>query len=285
MFEWWRHHGWGGPLFHYHIHDYYSSGVYRGWGLFEPDTTTAKPVRAAAIGWAAKTRPVVQITDIPLDIQSVPNDAQKAASPITLTWNRPRVVGNLLVSAIGVDKNASSLPVPTGWTALGSAYQGTSVGGRLVARIATNTADDNITWTWATSGVGAAAVMTQISLLNPNLADAMSAVVPNPVSDTNATSLTASLGVQAAAGLLIAASGMDSANSQTWNYPKFDNEFVPAGGGSAGATSGQPGVGIAVRYVEAGETAQVTSLWQEAGSTPAGTTRSDQQFLVLAKVA
>jgi hypothetical protein len=64
----------------------------------------------------------------------------------TVTLDAAATVGNLIVTVIGVDKSATTITVPTGYTSIGAVYVGASVSGWMAYKISVG-GETAIQWT------------------------------------------------------------------------------------------------------------------------------------------
>jgi hypothetical protein len=77
-----------------------------------------------------------------------------STSPTT-TLDAGATAGNLIVTAIGVDKSAITITVPTGYTSMGAVYVGTSVSGWMAYKVAVG-GETAVQWTVGAYTNGAA---------------------------------------------------------------------------------------------------------------------------------
>ena len=58
--------------------------------------------------------------------------------------------GNVLITAISIDKNSGTITIPSGWTVIGATYVSGSVSGAWAYKISDGT-EGTVTWNWATT--------------------------------------------------------------------------------------------------------------------------------------
>lgn len=129
--------------------------------------------------------------------------------------------GSLIVATIGVDKNASSIAVSSGWT-LAKTYISASTGGAIAIRWATG--DDDITWTLGASR-GVAATYSEFSGFT-----SMPSVVATGQSstgETNVSVVSADAG-SGWAGLAVASGGQDTLSANVVWTTTVSNDYLIA---------------------------------------------------------
>lgn len=165
------------------------------YGLPIPDATTTTTTTTAGgpVGPYVWEREVASISTSPSMSTSV---------PLTLAGTSGRV----LVAALSADKNAGTISVSGGWT-IGAQYIGNSVSGAIAYRLATGT--DDITWTLGTAQVAMTTVHEWSGFSGaPTLIH--SAFAPDPVDDTNRSTITIDGGAASAQALAVVTAGQDT---------------------------------------------------------------------------
>lgn len=133
-------------------------------------------------------------------------EAFTTTATATATFATAPPAGSLVLGIVSTNKNAGTFTgTPAGFTVRRS-YVNLSVSGA----IADATAVNGGTWTWSGTGVNGWGVVGFIETDVTNWTHHSSIVVPTPVSDTTATSMTADLGTATGPGVVFAVCGVDS---------------------------------------------------------------------------
>ena len=71
------------------------------------------------------------------------------------TLAAPATAGNLLITAIAIDKSSGTITVPSGYTLIGSTYVSANISGALAYKKAVG-GEDLTDWNWVTAVTGGA---------------------------------------------------------------------------------------------------------------------------------
>lgn len=177
------------------------------------------------------------------------------ATSIPLTLTATSTAGNLLVTAVAVDKYTSSITVPTGFTLIHDKIPASngSISNSFAYKISDGT-EKTITWTYATARVASAWVGEYSGLASSGVLDVSaenSSVEASVTSLSTGTTATTTQDNELAIAILAADSGTGVSGTRSWTNGFSEIAYVTQ-------SSGSPGLSIASKTLTTTGTQETT---------------------------
>lgn len=95
-------------------------------------------------------------------VQSKCDVSTTSGTSRSMTFDSTPTAGNILLTAISLDKQSDAITTPSGWTAIGTHYNSASISGGLAYKVSDGT-EGTVTWDWTTSVLERGMLLMEIS--------------------------------------------------------------------------------------------------------------------------